>query len=271
MRIALHSVILAEGAVDGCHHARVRTSCPRALRSRARIHDWIIWRFGRPVSTSSTAMTSTGDHDCRPATPPMSAGRPTSDALVEGVRGRTAKSGSRRSARLCSLTRQRSNRGRRMTALDTHVHARPTRNRLDYPGLEGAVGSSRLSCLLTIRPTRPGAGLPAAQSLAVGSPAHRPDWPSSPASSCPPTCVARPRGAPGRARPHRACCRRAPPPRASRSHASRSRSGARLEVLARRGLTFDACIHIVGLLEGVPDLRVVLDHVGKPPAKGRRK
>ncbi|MEU1971564.1 amidohydrolase family protein [Microbacterium sp. NPDC019599] len=44
-----------------------------------------------------------------------------------------------------------------------------------------------------------------------------------------------------------------------------------LALLAERGLTFDACIRhpqldaLIALLESVPGLRVVLDHLGKPP------
>ena len=44
-----------------------------------------------------------------------------------------------------------------------------------------------------------------------------------------------------------------------------------LRLLAARGLTFDACIThsqlpaLIGLLEQVPELDVVLDHLGKPP------
>jgi L-fuconolactonase len=58
---------------------------------------------------------------------------------------------------------------------------------------------------------------------------------------------------------------------------------AGLEILARHGGTFDACVRhpqlpaLVDLLAGIPDLVVVLDHLGKPPvdegidsASGRR-
>ncbi|HVX09396.1 amidohydrolase family protein [Humibacter sp.] len=44
-----------------------------------------------------------------------------------------------------------------------------------------------------------------------------------------------------------------------------------LRMLAERGLTFDACVRhrqlavVAELLESVPDVRVVLDHLGKPP------
>jgi L-fuconolactonase len=44
-----------------------------------------------------------------------------------------------------------------------------------------------------------------------------------------------------------------------------------LELVAARGLTFDGCVRheqlpaLAGLLESVPDARVVLDHLGKPP------
>ncbi|MDL9977798.1 amidohydrolase family protein [Microbacterium sp. ASV49] len=45
---------------------------------------------------------------------------------------------------------------------------------------------------------------------------------------------------------------------------------AGLRVLAARGLTFDACVHrgqltaLAPLLESVPDVKVVIDHLGKP-------
>jgi L-fuconolactonase len=44
-----------------------------------------------------------------------------------------------------------------------------------------------------------------------------------------------------------------------------------LRMLAERGLTFDVCVRhrqlavVVELLESVPDVRIVLDHLGKPP------
>ena len=282
MRIALHSVI-REGAIDEyrSHHARVPDELV-ALFDRAGIHDWVIWRSGDRLfhlvdcDDFDHAMTIVGadlaNERWQVGHRAFRRGVPRSGRrhLLHADRASVA---SRRSAGVgCE----------RMTAVDTHVHIWDPRL-LDYPWLRGA-GALDAPFLPADYPSASAERVvfvqadcapPQALDEARWVAGLAPEWPQlagivagADLRSAELEQHLDSLGEIGLVVGVRHLLQGEAIERLSEPALRRG-----LGALAARGLTFDACIQhpqlgaLIDLLDEVPALQVVLDHLGKPPVE----